>query len=262
MFELGKPDAFFCDALKMSDEDYKYLRYMLRMEQYICGDNELFDYNTVVGYYNNKENDVTFSEWQEKMQEAFGREVTEEEYMEEYKAMYNSFENKGDFSHMLYTIAANIIEEEHGAVNDYQMTSVVNLDWSSKEERGDIAGWLGDAVYRGKLIGGETSFGNDDYISDLDADNIVHRMDNAKGDMLTAMINYYNELDKENADSIRTKEFLNNNGYENIEKKIFEKITVRDNQRDGKETMEDIKDNATYKDTYQFLYKLKEVPLQ
>lgn len=262
VFEVGMPDAFFSDALEISDEDYNYLRYMVRMEHFICGDNTLYDYNTVVGYYNNKEDDTTFSEWKEKMQEAYGREVSEEEYLEKYKLLCDSFENKGDFSHMLYTISANIIDEEHGASNDFQMTSAVNLDWSNKEERGDIAGWLGDAVYRGKIIGGETSFGNDDYISDLDADNIVHRMDNTKEDMLTIMLNYYNELDKGNADNVRTKEFLNNNKYENVEKKIFEKITVRDNQRDGKETMEDIKDNTTYKDTYIFLCKLQEVALQ
>lgn len=260
--ELGMPDAFFSDALKISDEDYNYLRYMVRMEHFICGDNTLYDYNTVVGYYNNKEDDTTFSEWKGKMQEAYGREVSEEEYLEKYKLLCDSFENKGDFSHMLYTISANIIDEEHGASNDFQMTSAVNLDWSNKEERGDIAGWLGDAVYRGKIIGGETSFGNDDYISDLDADNIVHRMDNKKEDMLTVMLNYYNDLDKGNADNIRTKEFLNNNKYENIEKKIFEKITVKDNLRDGKETMEDIKDNTAYKDTYIFLHKLQEVALQ
>ncbi len=33
------------------------------------------------------------------------------------------------------------------------------------------AGWLGDAVYDGD---GKTSFGMDDYMADLDADNIAH----------------------------------------------------------------------------------------
>jgi len=128
------------------------------------------------------------------------------------------------------------------------------LSWKNAEERKDVVGWLGDAVYTGD--NNKTSFGNDDYIADLDADNIAHRTQNG-GTLLNNMNEYYQDLSDGNADTLRTEEFLKNNSYEDVENAVFNRISFNDTNEDGKKTLEDLKDNETYKDTYNFLKKLK-----
>jgi len=128
------------------------------------------------------------------------------------------------------------------------------LSWENAEEHKDVVGWLGDAVYTGD--NNKTSFGNDDYIADLDADNIAHRTQNG-GTLLNNMNEYYQDLSAGNADTLRTEEFLKNNSYEDIETAVFDRTSFNDANEDGKKTLEDLKDNETYKGTYDFLKKLK-----
>lgn len=60
------------------------------------------------------------------------------------------------------------------------------------------------------------------------------------------------------ADKKRTEEFLANNSYEDVEKVILEKIGTKDNNRDGKVNIKDLGNDDSYKDTYDFLKKLKD----
>ena len=64
-------------------------------------------------------------------------------------------------------------------------------------------GWLGDATI--PTDNGSVSFGNDDYIADLDADNIAHRVDYGSGvTAMEAFNNYYDDMNNSNdADAFR-----------------------------------------------------------
>lgn len=114
-------------------------------------------------------------------------------------------------------------------------------------------GWLGDAVYDGAILG-KTSFGMDDYIADLDADNIVYMVTDEKS-LVQAANEYYKEL-QEVGDEYRTKMFVENNTYEKIESDIFEKITVCNTNWNRELDYQDLENNWKYHDTYEFLKRL------
>lgn len=84
------------------------------------------------------------------------------------------------------------------------------------------------------------SFGNDDYISDLDADNISHM---SKNNLIDSINNYYSDI----SDNKRKSEFLKNNPYKKIEKIILLKLS--------KNNIEELK-TKEFQTTYNFLNKL------
>lgn len=119
----------------------------------------------------------------------------------------------------------------------------------AKKGRGGMA-W--DAVYDGD---GKTSFGMDDYIADLDADNIAHLVAEDKS-LVDAANEYYRGVQEEGS-GYRTKTFVENNTYEEIEKAVMDKISVGDLNGDNQENYMDFSKNETYLDTYKFLSRLK-----
>lgn len=157
---------------------------------------------------------------------------------------------------MLYTISANLNDDKYEVENKWTNLGAPEMSWSTKEERQDITGWLGDAVYTGD--NNKVSFGRDDYIADLDADNIAHRVKEGTS-LMESMNEYYQDIakGKGNADTERAKEFLGNNPYEDVEKAIFDRISFNDADGNGKKELEDLKENETYKETYDFWEKLQ-----
>jgi len=117
--------------------------------------------------------------------------------------------------------------------------------WDNAEERKDVVGWLGDAVYDGAILG-KTSFGMDDYIADLDADNIAYMVTEEKS-LVDAANEYYKEL-QEAGDEYRTEIFVKNNTYE--------KISVCNKNWNRELNYQDLKNNWKYQDTYDFLKRL------
>lgn len=95
----------------------------------------------------------------------------------------------------------------------------LNLDGLASNIAGDdetvayLAGWLGDATL---LTNGTTSFGNDDYIADLDAENIYRQIIQGKSITL-ASDNYFNLL----STSTRAYIFTSYIPYETIEYKVY-----------------------------------------
>lgn len=159
----------------------------------------------------------------------------------------------GDYSHFMYTVSSNILDKGHGVKNNWTNMGARETSWSNAEERKDIVGWLGDAVYDGSE--NQVSFGESDYIADVDADNIAYRYDNKTSDerLIDVMKDYYEDID-ENPDKIRTQEFVENNSYDSIESSILD--IVGDVNHDGKKDIGDL-NNPTYKETKAFLNRLK-----
>lgn len=254
VYKYDEEKKFVCEELGIAEEDYAYVRYMVRLQHFMTSDAKEYSYSALLKLKKDKKDD--FETWKENMEKALGKELSDEAYLNNYEEIYNRVSDTGDYSHMMYTIAANLIDSKKGVDNSWNNMGAPDLSWESKEERKDITGWLGDAVYTGDE--NEVSFGNDDFIADLDADNISYRI-LKDSNMLTSMCQYYQGLPQGDEDTYRITEFLENNSYENIEKAIFERIKVSDINGDQKLTMEDLKGNEVYEDTYLFLEKLKEV---
>ncbi|WP_124065279.1 DUF4280 domain-containing protein [Clostridium sp. E02] len=251
-YKYDKEEDFFCNELGIKSEDYKYLRQMIRLQHFMSSDPSNYSYDVVVQLLDEDKDE--FDVWKKNMEKATGKTYTDEEYLDYYKELYQKFFGKGDYSHMLYTISANLNEDKHKVDNKWRNLGANALSWKNAEERKDITGWLGDAVYAGDNK--RVSFGEDDYIADLDADNLVNRMSTGIS-LQDSMNNYYSDLSAGDTDELRTKEFLKGNSYESIEKAVFDRISVKDANNDGIKNIEDIKDSKIYKGTYDFLMKLK-----
>lgn len=90
---------------------------------------------------------------------------------------------------------------------------------------------------------GVTSFGNDDYMADLDAENIFRKI-NGGEDSITAIREYYNTISGNS--SYRVTFFKSYLGYSTVESMVLSEL--------GKTL---IQVQASYPDTYNFLMSFK-----
>lgn len=138
----------------------------------------------------------------------------------------------GDFAHMQISLAARLAYylDLDGAL--------ANVIYSyTDEELSYLAGWLGDAT-----LGNPTSFKNDDYCADLDAENIYRLIIGGKT-IIAATNQYYAGLTSANT---RADVFMTYIDYETIESQIFDKLDS---------SMEALK--AKHPDTYNFLQSIQ-----
>lgn len=254
VFEYGVENAknFFCDKLGIDEADYKYMRQMVRLQHFMTSNPDgKYSYSSV---YEMLETDKgNFQAWKKTMEDGIGEVLEDDDYLKLYKKIFYAVGEKGDFSHMLYTVSANLIDEGNEVENKWFNVGAPETSWSNIEQRKDVVGWLGDAVYDGDEY--RTSFGIDDYIADLDADNIAYMTTNEKS-LVEAMNEYYDELQKA-GDEYRTEIFVKNNTFEEIEKAVLERLPVYDNNGDGNLNYKDLEKIDKYKDTYDFLKRLK-----
>ena len=99
--------------------------------------------------------------------------------------------------------------------------------------------------------GKRVAFGHDDYISDLDADNIAHRVNYGNGtNAMNAFNDYYRDMSNSgDADAFRGNEFLQNNSYDDVQSVIL--------NRAHKNTYDDLKNDSNYADAVTFLERLR-----
>lgn len=254
--------GYFCERLNITEKDYRYVRQMIRLQHLMVSDPDNYSYKNVSKLNESTENKPRFQTFKESMEKGIGKKLTDGEYTDLYEEAYPRMGiNRGDFSHMMYTISAHLTDDAGKVVAEKGPILLPSeLEWKDTEERKDIAGWLGDAVYASKNSATkqiETSFGNDDFLADLDADNISQRVAGG-GNLLTGTNQYYEDISITEGDKGRITEFLKNNPYKKVEEKIFQKIFAFDTNEDGKKTAEDIKNNIKYKETYEFLRRLQE----
>lgn len=248
----GEKD-YFINELGLAEADYKYMRQMVRLQHMMTSDDENYSYDAVLKMKNDEKRENDFNDWKETLEKATGEEYTDDEYLQRYGELYQSLGNRGDFGHMMYTIAANLIDEGNKVDNKWKNIGAKETSWKNADTRKDIAGWLGDAVYDGKEK--KVSFGEDDYIADLDSDNISYNMEDDTE--LMKIMNLYYETLMASDEDYRTKTFVENNTYAAIEKAILDRIGVKDKNKDGVKDYKDLEGNDVYKDTYEFLQRLK-----
>lgn len=262
----------FITGLGISEEDYNYLHYTVRLQHLICsGDKEVTPEGIDIEI--EKGNGQSYYD---KMKKGLGlEEIDYNTYMKKYSIYYELYKETPDFLHMMYTISAFLVSDnaeglkkDSFKVNKYTKQVIM---WDSSEKRVDYTGWLGDATWPGveedwnfadgwnafwgveddgsmygdleAVLNKNTSFGNDDYMADLDADNIIHRIDKDTS-LMEAINDYYEET---NGGETRVVEFLENNDYVDVEDEIT--------KRAGVDSLEKLKDK--WLDSYNFLVRLK-----
>ena len=167
----------------------------------------------------------------------------------EYKQLVNSIKRQHadtdtpDFVHMQISLAARLAYK-------------LNLDgiisnlgtFCSDETVSYLAGWLGDATITNS--NGLTSFGNDDYCADLDAENIYRAiMSNNKRTIIDATNIYYDSLNSQNS---RADVFLGYISIDDVKQKIFARFGIAKENN----PMNIIKNS--YPDTYNFICSLSD----
>ncbi len=117
----------------------------------------------------------------------------------------------GDFSHMQYSLAARLaykLDLDGFASNIGTLHTDLTISY--------LAGWLGDATIT-EINNGTTVFDNDDYIADLDAENIFTKIENGMNS-IQAVNSYYNEL---TPNRTRATIFLEHITYDTVQGNIF-----------------------------------------
>ncbi len=236
-------EDFFVNQLGLSESDYNYLRYNLRIQNQLTSSPSTFNSTCVYSLTPEKR-----EKWRTSMAVGLGfYDLTDQQMQSRINEMYNMYNGKGDFAHMCYTLAGNLNHSWNGVDNTWN--PLTDYGWFDEKSRKDVVGWLGDATI--PTDNGSVSFGNDDYIADLDADNIAHRVDYDSGvTAMEAFNNYYDDMNNSNdADAFRGNEFLQNNSYEDVEDVILNNL--------GCFTYEDLENNSNYADALRFLERLK-----
>ena len=127
-----------------------------------------------------------------------------------------------DFCHMQYSLAARLaytLGYDYFYSNFGSGLYTGNYGYYSDEEVSYLAGWFGDAVLTGytEYNSDTTSLGNDDYMSDLDAENIYHIVLQGYSSV-EAISNYYSSLTSENN---RSHVFTSHISYDTVRNMVF-----------------------------------------
>lgn len=117
-----------------------------------------------------------------------------------------------DFAHMQISLAARL-----AYYLDYD-GDLSNISLYSDEEISYLAGWFGDAILCEN--NGTTSFSNDDYCADLDAENIYRIIIEGKSS-IDAINEYYMSLSNSNT---RANVFLTHLSYQTVKNMVFDEL--------------------------------------
>jgi hypothetical protein len=235
--------AYFMKTLNFSEKDYNYLRGMVRLQHELAyGATSIAvdeNWSTLESNY--------IANYKRCNGLPNSASVTKEEYLKWYGNQWSQYYGKGDFAHMMYTISATLVDPDAAGIKK-KYPAFTDKFWIDSETRIDITGWLGDATISFPLSD-PIHFGIDDYISDLDAVNIMALASKNPDVSLVKLLNNYFDTGGD-ADGGRTEAFLKNvGGYEYVQGEIF--------SRAGVDSLDELK-NAFWQESYNFLRNLQE----
>ena len=143
------------------------------------------------------------------------------------KAKADRERNVIDFVHMQYSLAARLaytLKLDKELSNWGPILYTGNFGRYTNEEVSYLGGWLGDAILQGVDANDQVSFGNDDYMSDLDAENI-YRLILQGFSSIDAINAYYSNMTSSNT---RACIFLQHIPYDTVKQKIFYELIDAD----------------------------------
>lgn len=153
--------------------------------------------------------------------------------------------NVCDYAHMQIALSARLayyLDKDGALSNIYGSDLKVSY----------LAGWLGDATIFGKDDSGSMSIDldNDDYLADLDAENIYRRIIlNSADAIFDISLNYYNSLSLTNNRAIEFKQYISIN---TVKQMIYDELFSPDLSDDIK--LEWLR--IEYVPTYNFIMSL------
>ncbi len=188
----------------LTDEEESILSYNIRLQNQMSGaDGEM-------GYYDQlfiqTGEDTDTSTYQDIYEEAYGLDrLAEDEFKLIWDNYIDKYSNTADFAHQAITTATMLSTDTD---NKHPIANFFNDDY-----REDLAGWRGDAT-----IGSNPTLGDDDYMADLDAENIMYiaRRDNI--DVSQAAYRYAAIIEN---GTTRAEFFISHTDIEKIKHTIF-----------------------------------------
>ena len=136
------------------------------------------------------------------------------------KSDADNYHNIIDFTHMQYALAARLaytLDKDKLLSNLFSGLYTGNYGIYADEEISYLGGWLGDAVLT-KIYGqGTTAMKNEDYMADLDAENIYRLIIQGKSS-IDAINEYYSNMTSFNT---RANIFLQYVPYTTVKEKVF-----------------------------------------
>lgn len=201
---------YMMSDLGLSGKDYDYLQYKVRIQNVLAGEDakaRKYDNDGI----NSEDKTYTKSQF-DNMKTGLGGELDESMFIATWNQQCDDMCGKGDFVHQQITTSSIFVTE----INKNGW--LVNIYVGGDRRREQMAGWLGDATLFGKN-GEPPSFGNDDYLADLDAENIGHMVRNEGYTYIEAVEDYYG---RRLLKDTRAKLFLENNDLKEIKRAIYD----------------------------------------
>ncbi|AXQ79773.1 hypothetical protein DDV21_010080 [Streptococcus chenjunshii] len=182
--------------LGLSDEGAKTLYKNLTLQHGLSGDDR--DLNAM--------SESQLRQYAEEISTSYqndkGIDITVDEVLKEIQNMYQ----KADFTHQSITMATHLRPSYYPLIND---------------QVEDLAGWEGDTTKNANER--DPSIAIDDYLADLDAVNIVNRMDSESGQSYMEAFNAYHK-DLEKGKTSREAEFKQNVDVKEVKTTIFSSL--------------------------------------
>ena len=171
--EIIPEEQLFTKVIGLSQQEYKLLRYKVRVQNQILGAVDATNY----AFF--KENKAIRNSYKTSMESAIGYQLTDDEFEALWERQYANMRNASDYAHYNITSAAII-------ATDYPPSGWDFIEWAKRRlanaytggsdtSREDMAGWLGDATIKTDSES-HVSFTQDDYKADLDAENVTNLM--------------------------------------------------------------------------------------
>lgn len=202
-------EEYFTETLGLPKEQYRLIMYKIRVQYYISGmeNADLLAQNL---------NDKDFKDYKKKRETALGKNLSDKEFTELWNEQYYAMKGKGDFAHQQITTAAILATDinKSGIITDIYFLG-------DDEKRENMAGWLGDATI--KANNEPPSFGGDDYIADLDAENITYLMEKEGYSYIDATKVYYSRI---NSNYTRAQMFLEHTSLEEVKNEIYSELVI------------------------------------
>ena len=228
-------------TLGLSEQEAKQLTYNLRLQHALANGGNTIKQMRNIDF---NEGSNTYKNAKAKYKNAYGTTKGFDEFWDErLKAYSNNGAGNADFTHQSITMATHLNSAS------FQLSDL----YGGREQVKDLSGWEGDTTYNASDM--KPSIGEDDYKADLDAVNIIGRMD--KGASYSqAMASYYNDVTQ--GSSVREKEFLKNEDWTEVKGTIYASLVPDEVLTQGdKASKAYVSEN--YKGVSQFLERLERV---
>ena len=217
--ELIPEEQLFTKVIGLSQQEYKLLRYKVRVQNQILGQPEEMTLAQILSEPNR-----LFS-YKSSMEDALGKKLSDKEFIVLWSNQYEAMSVASDYAHYNITKAAIFASDYPPSFWDFiewiKRKAANSYTGGSDATREDMAGWLGDATIR--TNNGKVAFSPDDYMADLDADNVMNIMKTQNISHSEAEAIYFKRL--ENGET-RAEIFLSHTSLDFVISEVLSRLNI------------------------------------